>query len=208
MNTLAASGYRITGHLNEGLGDPYPGSPKAGAVTGAEGALGQLGAPVYIGTKELVSYTNTAGTIPTLYGGFFQYVQMLTGAVAAVVAGQLCFFASLANATANIVTTDITAATQGNVAGVILSSSWVKGNYWWVYIGGGLTYVKSAAAVTSAVSGNLAVVTATPAPTADGLADATAVTDTVLKSKLGVWAEAPANGALKRIQMDLRANMF
>jgi hypothetical protein len=207
MNKLALSGYRFNGNLNEGVGDAIPGGQKAGTITGApsEGAFGQLGNTVYLSQADALAYTNPNGTIPTLYAGFYTYVQMLAGAVAAVAAGQLCFYDTLAHFVAGIVTTDVTATTIGRTAGVILSTNWTKGNYWWIYSGGGLSYVKSAAAVTSAVDGNLATVTATPAPTVDGLADATAVTDAVAKSVVGVWAEAPANGALKRILMNTRS---
>lgn len=201
MISLAAGGYRITGNLNEGIGDAGPGTANAG-TTGlptVDGALGQLGGNLFITQEEAANYTNTAATIPVLYGGFYRYVRMLAGAVAAVAAGQLCFWSDPVN---GVVTTDVTAATIGQAAGVILSTAWVKGNYWWVFSGGGICYVKCAAAVTGTTAGQLAIVTQTPAPTVDSLADATAVTDAVLKSQLGTFLDAAANGAIKRIYMN------
>lgn len=198
MNTLATSGYRINGRLNEGVGDAGIGTATAGRFPSVDGALGQLGMNLFVSTEEAALYTNSAGTLVELYGGFYRYVRMLPAAVAAVAAGQLAFWS---DPTVGTVTTDVTAASIGQVAGVILSSAWVKGNYWWIYSGGGLCYVRCAAAVTGTIAGQLAIVTQTPAPTVDSLADATAVTDAVLKSHMGVFYDAAANGALRRIIM-------
>lgn len=199
--SLGVGGYRVTGNFNEGIGDAGPGTPKAGTFAVADGAFAQVGKAFYFDNEEISQYYNAAGTIPALYGGWYLYVKMLAAASAAVAAGQLAFWS---DPTTGVVTTDVTAATIGKVAGVILSASWVKGNYWWIYAGGGLCYVKSAAAVTDTTNGNAAVVTQTPAATVDGIADATAVTHLLEKSYLGAWFEAPANGALKRIFMNPR----
>lgn len=204
MNSFAAAGYMISGNLNEGIGDASPGSPKAGTFAQSSGYPAQLGNIVYLDNEGANQRTNPSGTITQLYGGFYQYVQLVSTASAAVAAGQLVFFDTVANAANFVVTTDVTAATIGRVAGVILSPSWTKGNYWWIQISG-LVYVKCAATVTDTTDGNLAIVTQTPAPTVNGVADGTAVTDAVLKSAIGVWAEAPANGALKRVFFNPRA---
>lgn len=202
MNTISAGGLRITGNLNEGIGDATPGSSKLGKFSIVDGALGQLGACVYIDDNEITQYTNTGGTITALYGGWYRYVQMLSTATAALVAGQLCFWSDPTPGK-KIVTTDITAATCGLIAGVILSAAWVKGNYWWIFMGGGLVYVKCKAAVTDTTAGDAAYVTQTPLPTVDGFADATAAaTALTQKTYLGNFYDAPANGALKRIFMN------
>lgn len=210
MNSLCSGGYRINGNLNEGVGDAGIGTPNAG-TTGlptVDGAYGQLGKAFYIDGSDTPNYTNTSGTLPALYGGYYRYVQMLSTASAAVAAGQLCFWNNPLPTGTNpfSVTTDITVTNQGLVAGIILSPSWTKGNYWWVYAGGGICYVKTKASVTDGTVGNLAISSQTPAPTVDGIADAGAIATALLaKSILGTWYEATTNGAVKRILMNTLA---
>jgi hypothetical protein len=211
MFSINAGGLRVTGNLNEGVGDAAIGSAAAGqtGLPTVPGALGQLGACMYLSDAEAAGYTNTAKTIPLLYGGWYRYVQLLSTATLAPAAGQLAFWSDPTPGK-KIVTTDITVANEGQVAGVILSASWTKGNYWWLYMGGGLVYIKGASTITNKTAGNWATSFQTgPASTVDAYADAGSINTALLvKSGLGVWYDTPTDGGVKRIVMNLLPFMY
>lgn len=201
MNSLGSAGYRITGNLNEGIGDAGIGTAKAGTFSNVDGALGQLGKNVFLDTQELVQFTNSAGTISTLYGGWYRYVKFKATWSATMAAGQPLFYATVADLVLNTVTPDPTAAAI--FAGYCLAPSVAKGNYWWIQVGG-IATVLCKAAVTTTTAGDIAVQTDGTTATIDSIADATDYYTTALKGgKLfrGQFLDAPANGALKRILM-------
>ena len=200
MNSLAVSGFRITGNLNEGIGDAYPGSPKAGTIVGAEGATGQLGANVFITSQELVNYTNPAGTIGTLYGGWYKYVRFKTTWSATLAAGQPLFYADATDMLNQVVTPD--AAAAAIFAGFALCATTTKGNYWWIQTGGIATVLCKASSVTDGTAGDLAVQSGQTTATIDSYADATSLaTAGLFKLIRGVFIEVAVAGALKRILM-------
>lgn len=198
MQSLGASGYRINGNLNEGVGDAGIGTPTAGTFPVENGAYGQLGKNLFLDTDDLVNYTNPSGTIATLYGGWFKYVHFKSSWSATLAAGQPLFYADAAAVLANEVTAD--AAATSIFAGIALSPSTTKGNYWWIQTSG-VVYVKCKATVSDTTAGNLAVLTDLSTATIDGIADATDYGTNAgkLKAIVGKFLDAPANGALKRI---------
>lgn len=203
MNSLALGGYRITGNLNEGIGDAGIGTPSAG-ITGlptVEGAYAQLGVNVFLSTSDLASYTNTSKTNSTLYGGWYKYVQFKSTWSATLAIGQPLYYATVADMLNSIITADCTAA--GIFAGYSLNSSVSKGNYWWIQTGG-ITWALCKATVTTTTAGDIAVQTDATTGTTDSIADATDYYTTALKGgKLfrGQWLDAPANAGLKRMLM-------
>lgn len=209
MNALTASGVRITGNLNEGVGDAGIGTSVAGqtGLPTVAGAYGQLGANVFISTPELVNYTNTSKTNATLYGGWFKYVHFKSSWSATLAIGQPLYYVDLAGMLANEVTADCTAA--GIYAGIALNATTTKGNYWWIQTSG-IVYALCKATVTTTTAGDLAVQTDGTTGTIDSVADATDYFTTALKGgKLvrGQWLDAPANAGLKRMMM-LPAPLF
>ena len=198
MQSLGASGYRINGNLNEGVGDAGIGTPTAGTFPVENGAYGQLGKNLFLDTDDLVNYTNPSGTIPTLYGGWFKYVHFKSSWSATLAAGQPLFYADATAVLANEVTAD--AAATSIFAGIALSPSTTKGNYWWIQTSG-VVYVKCKATVSDTTSGNLAVLTDLTTATIDSIADATDWGSNAgkLKTIVGKFIEAAANGALKRV---------
>lgn len=201
MNSLSAAGYRVTGNLNEGVGDAGIGTPTAG-TTGlptVDGAYGQLGVNVFMSTAELVSYTNTSKTNATLYGGWFKYVHFKSSWSATLAIGQPLYYIDTAAVLANEVTADCTAA--GIFAGIALNATTTKGNYWWIQTSG-IVYTLCKSTVTTTTAGDLAVQTDGTTGTIDSVADATDYFTTALKGgKLvrGQWLDAPANAGLKRM---------
>jgi hypothetical protein len=156
---------------------------------------GQLGDIIYLTNSMAAKLSDT--NVGTLYEGFYQYVQFKSGSTASNARGQVVFWDTFSS---YIVTPDVTAATMGLVAGITLTAV-TKGYYGWIQISGKAT-VQCAATVTDTTSGDLALVTQTPANTVDAFADATAfATAKLAKSIIGVFLEAPANGALKLCQL-------
>lgn len=203
MHSLATAGYRITGNLNEGVGDAVPGSPTAGrtGLPTVEGAYGQLGANVFLTTAELAGYTNTSKTNSTLYGGWYKYVKFKTTWSATLAIGQPLFYADATDFFNNTVTADAAAASV--FAGFALNATTTKGNYWWIQTGG-ITWALCKATVTTTTAFTIAVQTDATTATIDSIADATDYYTTALKGgKLfrGQWIDAPANAGLKRMLM-------
>lgn len=201
MNSLSSAGYRINGNLNEGVGDAGIGTPNAG-ITGlptVEGAYGQLGKNYFFDTDELAAMTNSAGTIGTLYGGWYKYVKFKATWSATLAAGQILQYATVADMLLNTVTADNVAA--GIFAGYALTASTTKGNYWWIQTSG-ICWGLCQSSVTTTTAGDIAVQTSGTTATLDSIADATDYYTTALKGgKLfrGQFLDAPANSALKRI---------
>lgn len=200
MNSLATGGYRITGNLNEGVGDAGIATPTAGTFAVENGAYGQLGKNFFLDTDTLLGYTNSSGTIGTLYGGYYKYVQFKTTWSATLAAGQPMFYANYTDMLNNVVTPDPAAAAI--FAGFNLSPSVTKGNYWWIQVSGIATVLCKASSVTDGTAGDLAVQTGQTTATIDSFADATAVaTAGAVKLVRGVFIEVAVAGALKRIAM-------
>jgi hypothetical protein len=205
MNALGQSGFRITGNLNEGVGDAGIGTPTAGLAGTApmEGAYGQLGVNVFMSTLDLASYTNTAKTNSTLYGGWYKYVLFKSTWSATLTLGQALWYANITDMLNNTVTADATATSI--FAGLALNSTTVKGNYWWIQTAG-VGWAIGQATITDKTAGNILVVTSGTTSTFDGIADATDYDTTSLKLKLyvGQWLEAPADATLKLVYLFTR----
>jgi hypothetical protein len=205
MFAISTGGVRITGNLNEGIGDAGPGTAAAGqsGLPTVAGAYGQVGANVFISTAELVSYTNTAKTNSTLYGGWFKYVLFKATWSATLAIGQMLWYANLTDMFNHTVTADATATSIA--AGVALCSTTTKGNYWWIQTEGPV-YCLARATVTDKTAGNLLVGTSGTVSTFDGIADATDYPTTALQTKqiYGQWIEAPADGVIKRAYLSPR----
>lgn len=200
MHGLATAGYRVTGNLNEGIGDAGIGTAKAGTFSNVDGALGQLGKTVFFETDALVSLTNSAGTISVLYGGYYKYVKFKSTWSATMAAGQPLFYADYTDMLNNTVTPD--AAAAAIFAGFCLAPSVAKGNYWWIQVGGIATVLTKAGSVTSGVAGDLAVQTGQTTATIDSYADATALATAGLQKLIrGVFIEVAVHTSLKRILM-------
>lgn len=200
MNALGQAGFRVTGNLNEGVGDAQPGTPTAGqsGLPTVEGAYGQLGVNVFMDTADLLNYTNASKTNAVLYGGWFKYCLFKATWSATLAIGQPLYYASITDMLANTVTPDATATAI--FAGIALNATTTKGNYWWMQTSG-IVYGLGAASVADTTAGNLAVLTGLTTATIDGIADATDYYTNAGKGKsvIGKWIDAPANATIKRL---------
>ena len=198
MNSLGSAGYRITGNLNEGIGDAGPGTAKAGTFPTTDGAYGQLGKNVFLDTQELVSFTNPAKAIVTLYGGWFKYVKFHTSWSATLAAGQALWYTDKAAMLANTVSADH--AATGILAGFALSATVTKGNYWWIQTGGIVNVLCKTSSVTSNIAGDYAFITSGTTSTVDALGDAgTPSTALIQKLFIGQTLEALVADAIKLV---------
>jgi hypothetical protein len=200
MFSINAGGVRITGNLNEGIGDAGIGSAAAGqtGLPTVAGAYGQLGANAFLSTQELVSYTNTTKSIATIYGGWFKYVKFASSWSATMAAGQALWYTDKAGLLANTVSADH--AATGILAGFCLAPSVTKGNYWWIQTGGIVNVLCKTSSVTSNLAGDYAFITSGTTSTVDALADAgTPSTGLIQKLYIGQTLEALVADAIKLV---------
>lgn len=198
MNSLGSAGYRITGNLNEGIGDAGIGTPTVGKFAVSNGAYGQLGKNVFLDTDELVSFTNPTATIGTLYGGWFKYVKFATSWSATLAAGQALWYTDKAAMLANTVSADH--AATGILAGFALCAGTTKGNYWWIQTGGIVNVLCKTSSVTSNLAGDYAFITSGTTSTVDALGDAgTPSTALIQKLYIGQTLEGLVADAIKLV---------
>lgn len=189
-----------TGFLNSAGGDPAPGVPLSSAQASGsiiQPYLGQVGAKVSVDTTEAgLALSDPAQS--TLFAGIYQYVLFLSTSVAANARGQVVFWSNRAQ---YIVTPDVTAATQGLIAGITLAAI-TKGNYGWIQIAGRAT-VKYKAALTAAtpVAGDLLIVDQTPTNAIDDPTQSTALTPLQEKSKIGTAGVLPVGGSILAVDL-------
>lgn len=186
-----------TGYLNSSGGDPAPGVP----LTSPSGSIvqayaGQVGAKLSIDTTEASNLSDPAGS--TLFAGVYQYVQFASGSAASNARGQIVFWSTRST---YIVTPDVTAATQGLIAGITLAAV-TKGNYGWIQIAGKATvkYKSSLTAATPA-AGDLIIVDQAPSNAADDPTQSGNPTYLIAKSIVGVADVAPVGGSVLAVDL-------
>jgi hypothetical protein len=188
-----------TGFINSAGGDPAPGLPVS--TTGISGSiiqpyLGQVGAKLSIDTTEAPSLSDPSQA--TLFAGVYQYVLFLSSMVATPARGQVAFWS---NRAAYVVTGDVTAATQGLIAGIMLSAI-TKGNYGWIQIAGrAFVRYKSSLTAASPAAGDLIILDQTPTFAADDPTQSTALTPLQQKSLLGTAGVLPAAGSVLAVDL-------
>lgn len=187
-----------TGFLNSAAGDPAPGVP----LTSPSGSIvqsyaGQLGAKLSVDTTEASNLSDSATA--TLFAGVYQYVQFYLSSSGANARGQIVFWQT---ASSYIVTPDVTAATQGLIAGITLAAI-TKGNYGWIQIQG-KAMVKFKATLTAATpaAGDLIIVDQAPTNAADDPTQSGNPTYLIAKSILGVADVAPGGGTISAVDLN------
>lgn len=165
--------------------------------TGAQPYPGQLGAIIALSETE----AGNRGKNVTLHAGRYQYVQFKSGSTASNAAGQVVFYSSAADRAAYIVTPDVTANTQGQIAGITLGSN-TKGNYGWIQTAGvaGVKFKSSLTAATPAI-GDLVIVDQAPSNLADDPTQSGNLTYLIAKSVLGVAQAAPVASTIVLVQL-------
>lgn len=178
------------------INDAFIGSGSS-TGTGNQPYPGQLGAF----TELTEGVAANMGSAITLHSGIYQYVQFKAGSTASNAAGQVVFYSGAADRAAYVVTPDVTANTQGMIAGITLGSV-TKGNYGWIQVGGvaNVKYKSSLTAATPAI-GDLVIVDQTPSNLADDPTQSGSPTYLILKSILGVAQVAPVGSATSLVQL-------
>ena len=197
---------RIPAYINT-VNDAVAGG---GLSFGPSGPLlggGQVGQELILDDANIVFSGATA-----VYGGHFRYVKMASGA-SAVVRGQIVYWDPTAAPNLWQVTTVDTGTGDEAVypAGIVLNPSWTAGNYSYIQFAG-LCYVQFRATLTDAGAIGSPVFSAfvggADLGKADVINDATAATNATVVAQmrrfLGTAYEAPANGGLKRVDLNFR----
>lgn len=182
---------RLTNNNIASVNDSAPGGASTSDSAGRyPGMVGQI-----IELSEAAAQAMNSN----LHAGKYQYVQFQSGSTNANARGQVVEFATAAKEEAFIVNPDVTTAGLARPAGVALGAV-SKGNYGFIQVAG-LATVLCKGTVTTTTDGTIAVYLADTVGVADSLADATTTTNLQVKSVIGTFAEAPANGALKLVNL-------
>jgi hypothetical protein len=168
----------------------------AGSMPGVTGRCpGQLGQVIELSEEE-AQKIDTA-----LHGGSYKYVQFKAASAQSNAKGQLLFYATAADEEVHIATPDPTTAALSRIAGVALNAV-TKGNYGFIQVDG-LATIRTKSSVTDTTDGVHAVAVSDTVGKVDGIADGTAVTALTARSRIGTFAEAPANDSLKLVHLSL-----
>jgi hypothetical protein len=180
-----------TGKINT-VDDAQPGGA-------SQDGLGRV--PEQLGKIIELSEAEAQAIDSALHGGKYQYVKFKAGSTDANAKGQLVQWDDIDDF---VVTPDITTAGLAKIAGVTLNAV-SKGQHGFIQVSG-LATCKCKGSVTTTTDGTVAIAVDDTVGVVDSLADATATTNLQLKSIVGTFAEAPANGALKLVLLkDLSA---
>lgn len=206
----------ITTKLND-VNDAVAGDQTAGGTGTALYAL--AGVRILLDNVAALALSDT--TVGTLYGGIYQYVNLLSGGTNAGVRGQMAFWATTQTG-ANIFASDgITPySVHGDGSATLGDGLWAgpfidaitKGNFGWVQIAGIASVLFQATPSSNLVGASVVVNTA--GVTVDSRADATAVTyggANGMKNFLGVALELPGTSgstAIKRILLKPNGLIF
>jgi len=178
-----------TGNITT-VNDSQPGGPSQDGLGRAPGQVGQIFELSEVEAQKMDS---------DLHAGKYQYVLFQSGSTNANGQGQIVEYATVAKEKAFTVNPDVTTAGLARPAGVALNIV-SKGNYGFIQVAG-LATCKCKASVTTTTDGTIAVYIADTLGVVDSLADGTTTTNLQVKSIIGTFAEAPANGALKLVNM-------
>lgn len=200
---------RITNGAINKVNDAVVGMPGAPMGPGISKFSGQLGNGWYMDDGQIL-FDSTMGTV---FGGHFRYVR-LAAAAAAVVVGQIVFWDTVANAANNLF--QVTTAESGttdvamNSAGIVLNSGWSAGNYS-IIQDEGVIFTKFRATLTAAGAIGSRVFCAAAGGADLGKADVIDSANPALFSDvskllgryLGIAQDAPTNGGLKRVYVNM-----
>ncbi len=208
----------VTQKLND-VNDSVAGNQGAGGTASFTSAAATalyalIGVRILLDNVAALALSDT--TVGTLYGGIYQYVNLLSGGTNAGVRGQMSFWATTQTGANMFAADGITPySVHGDGSASLGDGLWAgpfinaltKGNFGWVQIAG-IASVLFQATPTSNVVG-ASVVVNTAGVTVDSRADATGVTfggANGMKNFLGVTLELPGAAgvtAIKRILLRL-----
>jgi hypothetical protein len=181
------------------INDAFIGSGSS-TGTGAQPYPGQLGGIIALSEAEAA----LRGSAITLHAGMYQYIQFKSGSTASNAASTAVVYATASDRANYIATPDVTANTQGQIAGWALGAV-TKGNYGWIQIGGvaNVKFKSSLGAATPAI-GDMVILDQTPTNTADVPTQSGNPTYLILKSVVGVAQAAAVASASSLVQLSPR----
>lgn len=145
------------------------------------------------GARLILDYVGVMGAATGLYGGWFQYVQILSTATQAPALGKFVFWNDYEN---YIVTTDYSAVNVGRVAGVIINTATypvTKGYWCWIQTKGKAKVTFGTVAKATPADGDLVIVNTGAVGDVPTSGDTQAMTGLLMKQAIGVALSAPVS---------------
>ncbi len=145
------------------------------------------------GARLILDYTGVMGAATGLYGGWFQYVQVLSTASLAPLKGKAAYWN---NTETYVVTTDYTAINAGKIAGIFLNATAnavTKGNWCWIQTKGKATVLFGTIAAATPADGDLVIMNTGSVGDVPANQDTTTITGLILKQAIGVALGAPVS---------------
>jgi hypothetical protein len=147
------------------------------------------------GARLILDYIGVQGAATGLYGGWYQYVQILLTASQAPAVGKAAFWNDYEN---YIVTTDYTANNVGRIAGIIINTAAqpvAKGNWCWIQTKGKAKVLFGTVAKATPADGDLVIINTGAVGDVPSSGDSATVTGLMLKQAIGVALSAPVSAA-------------
>jgi hypothetical protein len=145
------------------------------------------------GARLILDYVGVQGVSTGMFGGWFQYVQILLTATLAPSLGKGVYWNNTEN---YVVTTDYSAINAGKIAGIITNTAAqpvAKGNWCWIQTKGKATVHFGTVAAATPADGDLVIINTGAVGDVPSSQDTTSVTALILKQAIGVALGAPAS---------------
>lgn len=188
----------LTGKLNA-IDDALIGGP-GNVLTGLPFYRGQLGARLVLDHEDALAASCL--TTGTLYGGEYRYVQTKAASTAAPARGLIAYYANATDVQNDVVTPDCPAQ-GGCIAGIYINAP-TKGQYTFIQTSGLASVLFTNPITRGTPAAQDMVYAKANDNVADQIEDNTAITDAILRRRLGVAAEAPVAGSIKLVELEER----
>jgi hypothetical protein len=145
------------------------------------------------GGRLILDYGGVQGVSTGLYGGWFQYVQILSTATQVPALGKAVFWNDYEN---YIVTTDYTANNVGRIAGILTNTSTypvAKGNWCWIQTKGKAKVTFGTIAKATPADGDLVIINTGSVGDVPSNGDTQTMTGLLMKQAIGVALSAPVS---------------
>jgi len=151
------------------------------------------------GSRLILDAVGVMNAATGLFGGWYQYVKILSTATLAPALGKAVFWNDLEN---YIVTTDYSATQVGKVAGIIINTAAQpvsKGNWCWVQTKGKAKVLFGTVAAATPADGDLVIINTGAVGDVPANQDTTTITGLILKQAIGVALGAPASAVASTV---------
>lgn len=160
------------------------------------------------GARLILDSVGVQNAATGLFGGWFQYVQVLLTATLAPLRGKAAYWNNFEN---YVVTTDYSAINAGKFAGVFLNATAnavAKGNWCWIQTKGKATVLFGTIAAATPADGDLVIMNTGSVGDVPSSQDTTAITALLLKQAIGVALGAPVSAGASTVLLKWGADVI